>query len=134
MSENGSVRLFHGSSAVLKVGDVVLPAARLGTRVCNFKGLSKSNRAYATADLRDAVYFAWNCADESGGDVVSVYEVGAIGEVKVRSITPSYERNVPRIEYQSLEGFRVLAVAKRKRVVNGKLGRYAQEFWGGERA
>ena len=124
-------RLFHGSSAVLEVGAVVLPAAALGTGICNFEGLSKPNRAYATSDLRDAMYFAWNCAFESGGKVVSVYEVEAIGDVKVKSITPRYERNVPRLEHQSFKGFRVLAVVERKPIKKGGLGRYAKEFWEG---
>ena len=70
--ESVATMLFHGSSAVLEVGEVVLPAGRLGGEVCNFKGLSKPEVAYATADLKDAMYFAWNAAAVGGGVEVSV--------------------------------------------------------------
>lgn len=129
MSNRAAPMLFHGSSAVLKVGEVVLPAAQLGGEVCNFKGLSKPKVAYATADLRDAMYFAWNAAWVSGGAEVSVYEVRALGRVKCRNISPRYERRVARVEHQCREGFEVISVVKRRNVVEGKIGACAKDFW-----
>ena len=65
----------------------------------------------------------------SGAGTLSVYEVRPLGEVKARSITPRYERTIPRVEHQCRMGFAIISVVERKSVSEGRLGACAKDFW-----
>ena len=123
--------LYHGTSVSLKPGDIILPPEKREEPIIRFPGttyeekrwpssnftnLSKPHLVYATEDLLDAKYFAFQAATPSNKDFQNayVYEVEPLGETKIKQIYPSNETGVKRFEHQSKEGFRVIRLVASK--------------------
>lgn len=123
--EDAHRTLFHGTSATLKPGDLILPVNKVeqpkildaGTPYERavypnmvFHGLSKPHLAYATEDIVDAKYFAEEASRNPQDHIDSayVYEVEPLGTTTIKKIFPRYQPGVDRLEHQSTEGFRVI--------------------------
>lgn len=72
--------LFHGTKAVLNVGDVVLPHKIMRERgITQEEGLQNTDRAWAARNAWDA--HKWGSDSRHKGGLSRVYEVEPVGQV-----------------------------------------------------
>jgi hypothetical protein len=101
--------LFHGTSAELLPGDVVLPAKSIGVTPnwSPAKSANKTDVAYATPHRPTAEYFAGIAA--IGGKTSNVYEVEPIDSSEATThVLGKTETGNPIHEVRSKKGFKVI--------------------------